>query len=190
MSRQVQCASTFRSTVISFVSAALLALWVGNATAQTATQSPASIGNAREKIVGVWRLESFVEQRPNGDVVPSGRYGPNVAGMIVYDQSGAMMAQLMNPDRPKFAATNATRGTPEEVKSAFDGYNAYYGTYSVDVATATIQHRVEGNLFPNLVGTDFKRTFKFADDKLILELPPAQIQGEQRIVRLVWRKVS
>lgn len=190
MSRQVRSSYTHRSLVTSFFTAALLSLWFGNATAQTTTQSSTNIGSVREKILGVWRLESFVEQRPNGDVVPSGRYGPNVAGMIVYDQSGAMMAQLMNPDRPKFVATNATRGTPEEVKAAFDGYNAYYGTYSIDVATATIQHRVEGNLFPNLVGTDFKRTFKFADDKLILELPPAQIQGEQRIVRLVWRKVS
>jgi hypothetical protein len=143
-----------------------------------------------EQLVGVWRLASFVEQRPNGELVPSGRYGPNVTGMIVYDKNGAMMAQLMNPDRPKFASGSATRGTPEEVKLAFDGYNAYYGTYSVDAGSSTIRHKVIGNLFPNAIGSEFIRRYRFEGENLVLELPPAQIEGEQRVVRLVWKRVN
>jgi len=151
-----------------------------------AAQPPSS----EPDIIGVWRLVSFVEQRPNGEVVPSGRYGPNVTGMIVYDKSGAMMAQLMNPDRPRFAAENATRGTPDEVKVAFDGYNAYFGSFSVDKASSTIRHKVTGNLFPNAVGTDFVRRYRIEGDNLILELPPMQIQGEQRSVRLIWKRAG
>jgi hypothetical protein len=142
------------------------------------------------RLVGTWRLHSFVEVRPGGDVVPSGRYGPNVTGRIVYDAAGNMMAQLANPDRPKFAADNAMRGTPEEIKRAFEGYNAYFGTYVVDEASGTIRHRVEGNLFPNAVGTEFTRRFRLDGDELTLELPPALIQGEQRVVRLVWRRAD
>jgi hypothetical protein len=110
--------------------------------------------------------------------------------MIVYDKSGAMMAQLMNPDRPKFVTENATRGTPEEVKAAFDGYNAYFGTFSIDTGSSTIRHKVTANLLPNLVGTEFVRRYRFEGDSLILELPPMQIQGEQRLVRLVWKRVG
>jgi hypothetical protein len=143
-----------------------------------------------EHIIGVWRLVSFVEQRPNGEVVPSGRYGPRVTGMLAYDKSGAMMAQLMNPDRPLFAADNATQGTAAEVKAAFDGYNAYFGTFSVDARASIIRHKVSGNLFPNAVGTEFVRRYRVAGDSLILELPPMAIQGEQRVVRLIWRRVE
>ena len=146
--------------------------------------------SAEQAIIGVWRLVSFVEQRPNGEVVPSGRYGPNVIGMIVYDKSGAMMAQLMNPDRQRFAAENATRGTPEEVKAAFDGYNAYFGSFSVDTSSSTIRHKVTANLFPNAVGTEFVRRYRIEGDSLVLELPPMQIQGEQRIVRLIWKRIG
>jgi len=117
--------------------------------------------------------------------------------MIVYDKSGTMMAQLMNPDRPKFASGSATRGTPEEAKLAFDGYNAYYdgynayyGTYSVDVNSSTIRHKVVGNLFPNAIGTEFIRRYRLEGENLVLELPPAQIEGEQRVVRLVWKRVN
>jgi hypothetical protein len=149
-----------------------------------ATEPPAS------RLVGTWRLHSFVEVRPSGEVVPSGRYGPNVTGRIVYDAAGNMMAQLANPDRPKFAADSAMRGTPEEIKRAFEGYNAYFGTYVVDEASGTIRHRVESNLFPNAVGTEFTRRFRLDGDELTLELPPAAIQGEQRVVRLVWRRVD
>jgi hypothetical protein len=143
-----------------------------------------------DQVIGVWRLVSFVEQRPNGELIPSGRYGPNVTGMLIYDKSGAMMAQLMNPDRPKFISESATRGTPEEVKAAFDGYNAYYGTFTVDASSSTIRHKVAANLFPNSIGTEFVRRYRIESDNLILELPPAQIQGEQRVVRLIWKRVS
>lgn len=139
-------------------------------------------------LVGTWRLESMVERRPDGQRLPSSRYGPNVAGLLVYDRDGHMMAQLMNPDRPRFAGDSPTRGTPDEVKAAFDGYNAYYGTWSVDAQARTIRHRVTGNLYPNAVGTEFLRTFALDGDRLTLELPPARIQGEERTVQLVWRR--
>lgn len=158
------------------------------ATAADAQSTTAKRDSPASGVIGTWRLKSFVEERPNGQLVPSGRYGPNVAGLLVYDSAGNMMAQLVNPDRPRFAAENATRGTPEEVKAAFDGYNAYFGTYTVDETASTIRHHVVANLFPNAVGTEFVRKFKLDGDRLSLELPPMQIQGEQRTVRLVWQR--
>lgn len=172
-----------------FACVALCSLWLLAPVASAEPPAAVSAPSA-SRLVGTWRLQSFVEVRPSGEVVPSGRYGPNVIGMIVYDAAGNMMAQLGNPDRPTFAGDSAMRGTPEEVKLAFEGYNAYFGTYVVDEPSATIRHRVESNLFPNAVGTEFTRRFHLQGDELTLELPPTPIQGEQRVVRLVWRRAD
>ncbi len=154
-----------------------------------AQQTPSATSRSAERLVGTWQLESFVEERPNGEMVASTRYGAKVRGLIVYDSSGNMAAQLMNPERPHFATDRPAQGTAEEIKTAFVGYNAYFGTYTLDESTATIRHRVNANLFPNLVGTEFTRKFKLEGDVLTLELPPAQIQGERRTARLVWRRM-
>lgn len=166
------------------------ALLFATAAHAQATASVSASESSASRLVGTWRLLSFVEERPDGQRVPSGRYGPNVAGLIVYDKAGNMTAQLVNPDRPRFDAENATLGTPEEVKAAFDGYNAYFGTYTVDESASTIRHRVLANLFPNAVGTEFVRKFTLEGNRLTLELPPMQIQGEQRIVKLIWQRAQ
>lgn len=178
--------AALRRRLVGFVASCALVF----ATSIHAQTTAAAAESSASRLVGTWRLLSFVEERPSGQLLPSGRYGPNVDGLIVYDKAGNMAAQLVNPDRPRFAAENATRGTPEEVKAAFDGYNAYFGTYTVDETSSTIRHRVLANLFPNAAGTEFVRKFKLEGDRLTLELPPMQIEGEQRIVKLIWQRAQ
>src|ERR1043166_9590255 len=91
-----------------------------------------SIRKMSDQFVGAWKLISFERRTTAGQV--SYPMGPNPVGRITYDARGRMSAQLMRPDRPKFQAPNMARGSAEEKATAFDGYIAYYGTYSVNEA--------------------------------------------------------
>jgi len=65
------------------------------------------------------------------------------------------MIQIMKtPPGPPFASGDDEKPTGEEVKTAFTGYFAYFGTYSVDAAKNVVIHHVEGSLKPSFIGTD------------------------------------
>ena len=82
------------------------------------------------------------------------------------------------------------KGAPEEIKAAFEGYGAYFGTYEIHEAEGFVIHHVEGSLFPNNVGTEQKRFFEFSGDKLILKPPPRQVGGAQVAPRITWQRVK
>src|SRR5258707_9486382 len=125
------------------------------------TSLAASFASAQApaKFVGVWKLISFEQRTTAGEVTyPMGR---NPVGRLAYDASGHMTAQLMLPDRPKFQAPSKAGGAAEQKIAAFDGYVAYYGTYTGDEAHRTVIHHVEASLYPNWVGTEQRRFFEF-----------------------------
>jgi hypothetical protein len=44
---------------------------------------------------------------------------------------------------------------------AWVNYFGYFGTYSVDEQNKAVIHRIEGSWFPNLVGTEQIRYYRF-----------------------------
>src|SRR5258708_31590199 len=114
---------------------------------------------AQAGLVGTWEL-GLVEFRAGGQVVYP--VGKDATGLVMYDRSGWMSQQLMRPDRRAFASGDQLRGTPDEIKAAFEGYLAYGGTYVVDEAHATVTQHITTCLFPNWVGTDQKRFYKLS----------------------------
>ena len=107
--------------------------------------------------------------------------GHRPKGFIYYDRSGNMAVQIM-PDweRPNFSLGKAT---PDQAKSALDGYSAYFGTYSVDEEKAIVTHRREGNINPGDMG-DFVREIEFQEpNKLILKT-----RGTSN--RIIWERAS
>jgi hypothetical protein len=99
-----------------------------------------------------------------------------------------MMVQLMNPDRPRFASGDLLRTSESEVRAAFDGYAAYYGSYSVNEGERIIVHHVEAALIPNWVGTEQRRDFEF-DGKYLTLKGPLVLGGVQGVVSLVWERL-
>ena len=49
----------------------------------------------------------------------------------------------MASDRPAFAGSDRLGGTDAEVRSAFEGYHAYFGRFMVDAAAGTVTHHIE-----------------------------------------------
>ena len=85
------------------------------------------------KFIGTWRLASVEARRPNGEVAPTpARYGTKTIGYLMYDATGHVAVQIMRPDRPKFAVNDIDKGTAEELKAAWEGYSAYFGTYEIN----------------------------------------------------------
>lgn len=139
-----------------------------------------------EQLIGAWKLVSCEARSSNGEV--SYPYGRNPFGMLMYDSDGNMFVLLMRRDRRKFASDDLWRGTPEEIKAAFEGFNAYCGTYEVNEEKGTVTHHVEGSMFPNWVGMDQKRFFKCFGDQLTLSTSPMPLGGRQSTVHLIWAR--
>jgi len=125
-----------------------------------------------DKFVGTWALEA-IEVRgesgtweratePIGDAFVD-RMGQDPLGFIMYDAAGNMAVQIMRRDRRRFSSDDLGQVTPEQVKAAFLGYAAYFGTFKVDEEERSVTHHRKGNIVPNFVGTRSKgRTFSKA----------------------------
>lgn len=131
------------------------------------------MGQSKIQLPGVWNLLSLVSIRPNGEAV-TGWLGPRPTGLLIYHTSGHMAVQLVR-DPPA---------------ASFDAYYAYYGRYEVDEHQGVLRHIVERSLWPSEVGVTFEHRFKLAADRLRLEGPPFEAEGERRYSRLEWVRVG
>ena len=139
--------------------------------------------------VGLWKLISFDALSRNGFVLPI--YGKNPVGRLFYDAEGNMSVHIMKADRPNFASTSKSRGTPLEMRAAFEGYEAYFSTYTVDPVKAIITHHLIGGLFPNWTGTYQPRFYKFEGSRLILSTAPiGTVTARKTVVTLVWERLN
>jgi hypothetical protein len=137
---------------------------------------------------GAWRLITFEFRKDNGVVIYP--FGKKALGSIIYTESGHYSAQLMRIDRPRLASGDQMKGSAEEIEANFKGCISYFGTYSVDFENNTIIHRVAGSLFPNMEGSDQKRFFQMAGNRLQLTTPPIKLDGEKVVGVLQWERVS
>ena len=157
-----------RSILVASVIAALgLALAAGNAFALT----------AKDLAGTTWTLVS----------VSADTFGSNPKGVLMFDASGRVFAQLMRPDLAKYASNNRNQGTPEEYKATVQGMISYFGTYSVS-GTDLLIH-IEGSSFPNWTGTDQKRTnITVTGDELKWTQPTPSAGGAP--VATVWKRAK
>jgi Lipocalin-like domain len=141
------------------------------------------------RFAGTWRLLSCETRDSNG--VVKFPFGNRPAGQLMYDASGDMSAQLMKENRARLATRDPVRATDAELRDAFDGYIAYFGSYSVDEVKQAITHHVRGASFPNWVGVDLVRSYAFDESgRLILSTPPIEMGGESVEYVLVWERAN
>lgn len=145
------------------------------------------LAQSSPSLVGVWRLESMFVRDANGTMAPY--WGDAPTGRIVYTAGGQMVAQVYDTRRPKLGVPWESAG-PEAARIAFVGLSTYFGTYSVDLATQTVTHTVEGAMVPDWVGMKLVRRYRFlAPDRVELGVvPDAQLPSTGLV--LVWQRVS
>jgi hypothetical protein len=139
-------------------------------------QQAKSQAELRKSFIGTWRLVSI-----EGGANPATR-GTKPTGIIFYDSTGHMAAQIM-PDRPRPKWTGTP--TPEQALEAFRGYTAYFGTYTIDEKAATVTHHRQGMLDGGAV--DFVRSYKFAPGDRIILTP---VGTTATPTHLTWERIK
>lgn len=151
--------------------------------ASTVAQTESEI---RDRIVGTWKLVSMGETLKDGTTRPFPSFGPHAKGFLMYQREGCMCAEIVNPDRPKWA--DPVHATPEEKLAAADGTFAYCGRYEIDVKRQRIVHLPEVATDPGYVGSRQIRPYRFEGGRLIL----SDVEKDDASVsrwKLIWEKV-
>jgi hypothetical protein len=136
-----------------------------------------------ELLLGAWRLVSWEARDAEGRVTYP--LGEEALGQLFYDGSGRMSAQLMRQHQARFASEDWQQAREIEKATAWGNYFGYFGTYTIDENAGTVTHLVEGSWFPNLIGTQQVRHYRFQKNQLLLNAatPWGQVQ-------IVWEKMK
>ncbi|MGH9714934.1 MAG: lipocalin-like domain-containing protein [Candidatus Acidiferrales bacterium] len=134
-------------------------------------------------LLGAWRLKSITGSVPKAAIFSM---GAKPQGILIYTATGHMAAEIMRDPRPAFHA-GYENASAEEIRNAFEGYYAYFGTYHVNVREMTVTHHLEGSLRPAEIGRDYVRTYKLLGDQLTLN--PVR-EGRKLQVRLTWERAK
>lgn len=135
----------------------------------------------RQDFVGAWKLISFHNKDEDGNL--SYPFGKDAKGMIYYDRSGYMGVNIMPEGRVKFQSGDMFIATKDEIESAIK-YISYAGKYTVK--EDKVVHQIEVSLFPNWVGVDQERFYKFVGNRLVLSTRPMKFNGKKVVSELVW----
>jgi hypothetical protein len=166
-------------------SAVALLIWSSLA----AAPPPAPVPQApRELLVGSWVLVSREDRAADGTVVPEPALGSDPIGFLVYDGHGNMTVQLMRRSRDGRAATPARPAAGAANSGSADGYDAYFGTYSVNLDAHTVTHHLVGALLPGDVGKSLVRHFQVSATELRLWFETEGSSGQPVVRTLVWRR--
>jgi hypothetical protein len=136
----------------------------------------------KQRLVGSWRLVSYETRGADGR---RGRPYGQAVGRLAYDDHGNMSGQVMRPNR---ARVEIGDGAAQQVRAAYLGYIAYFGTYEIAADEEHVVHHVEGALNPAWVEGDQVRTLTFDGDRLVLT---ADVQKGGATVThvLTWEKI-
>lgn len=137
-----------------------------------------AVGQTVSNIVGTWAWVSVDTTASDGK--KSQPFGPNPAGLLVFDSNGRFAWLIARPGRAKFAAGNRDKGTPEENQATVQGSLAFSGTYSL--TNSSLSFKIEASTFPNAEGTEQKRSITLTADELTWSNPATSTGAAGRAV--------
>lgn len=149
--------------------------------------SSAGEGPLQARLVGTWEIRVVDNVSATGE--RSHLYGDRPLGIATFDSNGFYSLLIMRAGRPKFAAGDKSKGTPEEYKAAIQGTNCHFGSYFIDEERGTVTLSVEGATFANWEGRELIWPISVDADEATLTIPHpttggANVAGEVRMKRL------
>ena len=155
-----------------------------------------------DALIGTWRLRSREDRLESGDLREEPTLGSDPHGLLVYDRAGNFAAQFMKRDRPvvvsEVPAGSATAPATGEAaasatlasnnSTAVGGYDAYFGTYTVDDATNLVTQRLVAALTPADVGYVVTREMRVVDDELVIRIAMTTADGVPVVRTLRWSR--
>ena len=149
----------------------------------SAGQSPLSLA-----LPGTWRLLSRIDRTSSGVEVADPALGSDPIALLIYDLAGNFSAQFMKRDRSSTPA--AVSSAAKNNTQAQGGYDAYFGTYSVDDSTGIVTQTLVGSLSQRNVGLVLSRAMTVAGDRLVISLDSNAADGAPVTRTLTWARVG
>jgi len=147
------------------------------------------------QLAGGWRLVSRVTTAADGKILVDPGLSETPKGVLIYDRSGHVAAQLSRPGRTvemlgdECRAAEKVRGTNDTAQTIL-GYDAYFGTYTIDAEEGVVTHHLESALFPGDIGKDIKRNFSLSGDTLTIKFHTTITDGTHVVRTLVWARMK
>jgi len=131
--------------------------------------------NLGAAILGIWKLKSRVDVDATEQIHIDPFLGREPLGILCFAPSH-FAAQFMKRDRSR------QENVPQPVQAknntvAVSGYDAYFGTYSIDERAGTLTTHLEGSISPDNVGKTYVRDVRVADNELIIQLHTTTVDG-------------
>ncbi len=137
---------------------------------------------------GTWRLQSRIDMTAAGERRPEPSLGENPLGLLIYDRSGNFAAQFMRLDR-SVVVPDGPAGAKNNSR-AQGGYDAYFGTYTIDDEKRTVTQRLLGALSSENVGAILTREMDVQGDALVIRIDTTAADGEPVTRTLTWQRVG
>lgn len=147
---------------------------------------------AFQKLIGTWSLVSTHAIRmKDGKLI--NYYGTKPSGVLTYDKSGHVQAQIMDGTRKPWTSDDLDEATNEEIKKAFQTYQCYYAKFDYDEKEKAVVHHVKGALNPNWHSkkklAKQVRYLHFEGEHILhLSTPEIKAKGEKYIFFIQWKK--
>jgi len=175
--------------------AAAVLLAAGGPAGAASSQADAGARRAVDQLVGGWSLVSRVTTLSDGKVIADPGLAATPKGVLIYDASGHVAAQLSRAGRTLAMLVEEcrdvaqVRGTPDTAQTVL-GYDAYFGTYRVDAEQGIVTHHLDSALFPGDIGKDIKRRFSVSGDTLTITFDTSLRDGTPVTRTLVWSRMK
>ena len=160
-----------------------------------AAEPQTSEASMRAQLIGSWRLISRESKRADGTLEPDAGLASVPMGILIYDQSGHVAAQLSRRDRTvamlgeECEAAKAVKGRPDTAQTIL-GYDAYFGTYTLNAHDHIVTHHLDAALFPGDIGKSIQRRFAISGDRLTISFDTTTQQGVKVTRILIWERMK
>jgi hypothetical protein len=158
-------------------------------------KSFASQSSLSKQLVGSWRLQSRQTRTADGALLMDAGLAQTPSGVLIYDSAGHVAAQLSRQGRTVEMLASDCReavnikGTDDTAQTVL-GYDAYFGTYTIDEAAGIVTHHLEAALFPGDIGKSIKRAFEISGDTLTIRFDTTTGKGVAVTRTLVWTRIK
>jgi Lipocalin-like domain len=131
------------------------------------------------RLIGTWRLVSREDRTAAGERRIDPGLGADPVALLVFDTAGNFAAQFMKRDRSSSEVAATTRSGANN-STAVNGYDAYFGKYTVEEVSGLVRTTLEGSLSPEDVGSVFTREMHVDVDTLTIKLATTSSKANQQ----------
>jgi hypothetical protein len=152
---------------------------------------PQPTADLAHAMVGIWRLLTREDYDGSGRRVIDPVMGADPLGILSFSQTH-FATQFMRRDRGAGAAVAAATSPaiPGANNSlASNGYDAYFGTYTLDAPAGLVTTHLEGAITPANVGQSFTREIRVVGDRLSIRLATNAADGVPITRTLVFERL-